>query len=316
MFVESYLKDLRRKRYSLPATAEYVARCARKSLGAAWHRPKVLTGVVVAGLIHLVVLFGLAVLLSFLVDRALAVEYFIASSWWLLGGLTWITLHLGMFRKDHEIPLSGLGLPNFITLGRLLAIPAFLVFITQGHELLALAAFLLGGLSDVADGIAARRLGTETHMGRIFDPLVDVLFNTGVAIGLTRAGFLPSWILTLVLVRYGLLMFGAAWIYVVHGPVAIRPTVLGKTTGVITTGLILGIVLAVNFLKPAQADQVLELLYATVGFVLLLTIVQVVIIGFYNIRHAGHVPAAHGPLGVVVGSVSDGDDRPSEGNGG
>lgn len=315
MFVEPYLKDLRRKRYSPAATAEYIARCARQSLEAAWHRPKVLTGVVVAGLVHLLGLFGLAVMLSFLVDESLAVSYFITSSWWLLGGLTWITLHLGMFRADDELPLSGLGLPNFITLGRLLAIPAFLVFITSGHELLALTAFLLGGLSDVADGIAARRLGTETHIGRLFDPLVDVLFNTGVAIGLTRAGFLPGWILALVLVRYGLLMFGAAWIYVVHGPVAIRPTVLGKTTGVVTTGLILGIVLAVTFLKPVQAEKILELLYSTVGFVLLLTIVQVVIIGFYNIRYIGHVPAAHGPLGVVVGNVPD-DDRPSEGNGG
>lgn len=322
MFVEDYLKVLRRKRYAPAAVVEYVLKTARMSMDAAWSRPKALTGVVIAGFGHLVVLFGLAILLSFLVDRSLAMDYFVFSAWWLLGGLTWVTLHLGMFRTDKDLPLSGLGLPNFITLGRLLSIPAFYLFITRGHEELALAAFLLGGLSDVADGVAARRLGASTRMGRIFDPIVDVLFNTVVAIGLTEAGYLPGWILGLVLARYGLLMVGAAWIYVVKGPVAVRPTVLGKTTGVITIGLMLGVVLTVNLLPQGTSEQVLELLYSTLGFVLLLTIVQVVIIGLYNIRHAGPVPEAKGPLGVVVGhspiyenSEGSSDESPSSGSG-
>ena len=319
MFVEDYLKDLRRKRYKPRAVVEYVLKSTRMSMDAAWSRPKALTGVLIAGLGHLVVLFGLSVLLSFLVDRGLGMDYFVLSAWWLLGGLTWITLHLGMFRKDEDLPLSGLGLPNFITLGRLLSIPAFYLFITQGHDGLALAAFLLGGLSDIADGIAARRMGASTRMGRIFDPIVDVLFNTCVAIGLTKVGYLPGWILGLVIGRYALLMLGAAWIYIVKGPVAVRPTVLGKTTGVITAGLILGVVLTVNIFPERTAEQVLELLYSTLGFVLLLTIVQVVIIGLHNIRHAGPVPEGKGPLGVVVGTVPIDEDpsanSPSEGSG-
>jgi phosphatidylglycerophosphate synthase len=304
MFVEKYLKDLRAKRYRPVALAEYVSRCARMSANSAWHRPKALAGVGVAGLGHLVFLFGLSVTLSFLVDRSLALDYFLVSSWWLTGGLAWIAFHLGMFRTDENLPLSGLGLPNFITLGRLLSIPAFYLFITRHHETLALVAFLGGGLSDVADGVAARRLGASTRMGRIFDPVVDVLFNCGIVLGLTHAGYLPGWILALVLVRYGLLMFGAAWIYVARGPVAVRPTVLGKTTGVITIGLLLGVTFTVHVLPPEAREQVLELLDSTLGFVLLITIVQVLIIGFYNMRHAGHVPEAHGALAVVVGKVS------------
>lgn len=212
--------------------------------------------------------------------------------------------------------MSGLGLPNFLTLGRLLSIPAFYLFITRGHDGLALVALLLGGLSDVADGVAARRLNASTKMGRIFDPIVDVFFNASVAVGLTRAGYLPGWILYLVLIRYGLLMFGAAWIYVVRGPVAVRPTPLGKTIGVISTGLILGVLVVVNFLSDRTAEQVLELLYTAIGFSLLITIFQVVIIGVYNLRHAGNVPEARGPLKVVVGAdeaepSSRGADRPS-----
>lgn len=308
MFVEDYLKDLRRHHYSPRASVEYVARCFRQSVEAAWHRPKALAGVALAGMGHLVFLFGVAVLLSFLVERSLALDYFIFSGWWLLGGLTWITLHLGMFRTDDRLPFSTLGLPNFITLGRLLSIPAFYLFITRGHLALALSAFLIGGLSDIADGMAARKLGATTRMGRIFDPIVDVLFNTFVALGLTRAGYLPGWILALIILRYGLLMFGAAWIYITRGPVAVRPTALGKTTGVITSVLVFGVVLVPLFLAP-ESEQILELLYSVLGFVLLLTIIQVVIIGVYNMRHAGHVPEVKGALKVVLGSGDSPDDK-------
>jgi phosphatidylglycerophosphate synthase len=128
-----------------------------------------------------------------------------------------------MFHSDEGLPLSGLGLPNFLTLGRLLSIPGFYLFITRGHPSLALAAFLIGGLSDVADGMAARHLHASTRIGRIFDPLVDVLFNLGIVVGLTHAGYLPNWILVLVFIRYGILIVGGAWIYIARGPVAVRP---------------------------------------------------------------------------------------------
>ena len=308
MFVEEYLKDLRKRHYTPRAAGEYVVRCVRMSIDAAWHRPKALAGVGVAGLGHLVFLFLLAIFLSFRVDRSLGLDYFIMSSWWLLGGLAWIVLHLGMFRRDEELPLSGLGLPNFLTLGRLLSIPAFYLFITRNHPSLALVAFLIGGLSDVLDGIAARHLNATTRMGRVFDPIVDVLFNLGVVVGLTRAGYIPNWILALVIIRYGLLLFGAAFIYVARGPVAVRPTVLGRTTGVITTGLFLCVVVAMHLLPVEAREQVLELLYSALGFVLLVTIVQVMIIGIYNMRHAGDVPEAQGALSVVLGHAQSTED--------
>jgi len=301
MFVEDYLKDLRRAHYHPRAVGEYVLRSVRLSVESATHRPRGLAWVAMAGLGHLVLLFLISVVLSFYVDRALAMEFLVDTGWWLLGGLLWIAFHLRMFRRDEDLPRSGLGLPNFLTLGRLLTIPAFYLFITRNHLDLALVAFLLGGLSDILDGYAARMLNASTRMGRIFDPLVDVLFNCGIVLGLTRAGFLPGWILTLVLIRYGLLWFGGAWIYIARGPVAVRPTVLGKTIGVLTTGLVLGVVLTARLVPAEAADQVLELLDAAIGFALLITIVQVLVIGLYNIRHAGHVPEAQGALAVVVG---------------
>ena len=299
MFVEEYLKELREHRYSPPAIAAYVYKCARQSWNAAQERPAAIRGVVLAGLVHLVLLFGASVAISLILDRELGRDYFVASSLWLAAGLIWVALHLGMFRHDRELPLSGLGLPNFLTLGRLLTVPAFYLFITRGHELLALIAFGVGGLSDVADGIAARKLGAVTRLGKIFDPLVDVLFNAVAALGLTVAGYLPVWLLVLIFLRYGVLLLGACWIYVVHGPVRVQPTVLGKATGVITSGLVFGVVLVHQFLEPGAAEKVLELLYIALGFVFALTTVQVVILGVSNIRRIAHGDAGRGPFTMV-----------------
>jgi len=303
MFVESYLRDLRRERYRPRAVALYVYRCAHASARAALERPAAMRGLALAGLGHLVVLCAAAVALVLRVDRSLGVDFFVATASWLLGGLVWIGLHLGMFRRDRELPRSGLGLPNFLTLGRLICIPAFTVFLLRGSYGLALLAFLVGGATDVADGFVARRFGSGTRLGKIFDPVVDVLFNAGVALALTRAGYLPSWLLALIFLRYGLLMAGSGWIYIFRGPVAVRPTVLGKTTGVITAGLILAVVLVRHFAPIGARGPVMDLLHLTLGFVFVLSTVQVVIMGIYNIRHLGESAAPEGVLSVIVGAA-------------
>ena len=301
MFVESYLKQLRKHRFAPHAAALYVWKCVRLSIDEARARPAIMGGVLLAGILHLLVLFGLAALLSFNVSSELGPKYFVVSAWWLLGGLAWISLHLGMFRHDREIPHSGLGLPNFLTLGRLLCIPAFTVLILAGETGLAIAAFLMGGLTDVADGFAARKLNVTTRLGKVFDPIVDVIFNAAVSIGLYQAGYLPGWLLALIISRYSLLMVGAAGIYVFKGPVAVRPTVLGKTTGVVTAGLILALMIVITWPPARTTTSLVELLHAALGFIFGLSIIQVMIMGWYNIRHSGEQASPEGSLSVVVG---------------
>jgi cardiolipin synthase len=316
MFVEEYLKQLRARRFVPRAMAHYVAKCARRSLEDARRRPAAVRGVLLAGVLYLVLILAVAVILDARMGGTLAREYLLMSVGWLAGGLLWAMLHLGMFPAEEPLPRSGFGLPNILTLGRLLCIPAFLVFIGHGHHLLALIAFLAGGLSDVADGLAARWLHATTRMGKIFDPLVDILFNAGVATGLAQAGYLPGWLLALILLRYGLLFFGAGLIYVIHGPVAVRPTVLGRATGLVTTGLVLAVVVVHRFLEGPSLEQALAALYPALGFVFLLTLFQAVVMGWFNIRHAGE-EARSGALAAIVGRgedpAEDGDD-PAEGD--
>lgn len=55
------------------------------------------------------------------------------------------------------------------------------------------AFYLLGGISDVLDGIAARHFGKETKLGARLDTIADAVFITVALIKLLCAAVLPTW---------------------------------------------------------------------------------------------------------------------------
>ena len=55
--------------------------------------------------------------------------------------------------------------------------------------------FLLGGLTDAADGAAARRLGTASEAGAKLDTAADFVFFSSVLIRLACAAVFPAWLL-------------------------------------------------------------------------------------------------------------------------
>ncbi|HVB77045.1 MAG TPA: CDP-alcohol phosphatidyltransferase family protein [Candidatus Nitrosotalea sp.] len=97
------------------------------------------------------------------------------------------------------------GWANQLSLARAyLAAPAF-AYSTQGGDrglgLLAITVSV-AGLSDVVDGMVARRFDRPSRVGGGLDPIVDGLFFGAVAIGLAVAGAYPPWLAGLVVVRY------------------------------------------------------------------------------------------------------------------
>lgn len=300
MFVEEYLKDLRRAGFTPRAVAAYAARCASRSRAASARRPRAVRGILVGAGANLLIAAAVSLLVGRYLDPMTGVIAFSGAATWLAAGSLWMGLHLDMLEPEESLPPTGIGLPNMLTLGRLVAIPVFNALVVGGFLVPALVALLIGGLTDVVDGMVARATGATTRLGRVFDPIVDVLFNIGIAVGLTRAGLLPAWLLAIILLRYGLLLFGAAYIYVFRGPVRVRPTPLGKATGVLNTMVLFAVGAVVYFAAPATADSVLRILYTVLAIVFSLTIVQVVVIGLYNIRHLGG-RGPSGPLSLLVG---------------
>src|ERR1700736_1162381 len=68
---------------------------------------------------------------------------------------------------------GALSIPNLITLGRILLVPVVIWAITAGEMSVALALFLLAGISDAVDGFLAKRFGMRTELGGYLDPLAD-----------------------------------------------------------------------------------------------------------------------------------------------
>ncbi len=83
-------------------------------------------------------------------------------------------------------------IPNILTVGRLLAAPAFaLVFVFLPRPLadtVALVLFVLAALTDYVDGYLARRWNQITAFGRMLDPIADkamVIMALAVLMGLS-----------------------------------------------------------------------------------------------------------------------------------
>jgi len=94
--------------------------------------------------------------------------------------------------------------PNYLTLARILAIPALVaVLLTnfQGRDLVALAIFVFASLTDWLDGFLARKNGLVTVIGQILDPTADKLLITSAIICLVQLGRIPAWAAVIIIGR-------------------------------------------------------------------------------------------------------------------
>ncbi len=74
--------------------------------------------------------------------------------------------------------MTGLGLPNWLTLLRVFLIPVMVLFFLlppAWARPVAAAVFVLAGLTDWLDGFLARRLGQGSRLGAFLDPVADKL---------------------------------------------------------------------------------------------------------------------------------------------
>lgn len=75
-------------------------------------------------------------------------------------------------------------IPNLLSLLRILMIPAFvMLFFRGGDDLYAAAGVLIAsGLTDMLDGVIARRFHMITPLGQMLDPLADKLTQATVGV--------------------------------------------------------------------------------------------------------------------------------------
>jgi cardiolipin synthase len=142
------------------------------------------------------------------------------------------------------------GLANWLTIGRIILIPVFVTLLVYGRATAALAVFLLASLTDLLDGMIARRRG-PTRLGAYLDPMADKLLLTAAFVTLTYLKALPFWITAVVISRDLVLVLGAGLIHVAGGAVHPAPTRLGKLSTFLQMLTVLSGMLAFYLRVPA-----------------------------------------------------------------
>lgn len=101
-----------------------------------------------------------------------------------------------------------LGLANWLTSARFVLSPFFalsLFLVSAGFPVAAVVAmwvlFALIELTDVLDGAIARRSATVTDVGKLLDPLADVVAKTSYFVTFLSVGLLPLWFVLVFLYR-------------------------------------------------------------------------------------------------------------------
>ena len=99
--------------------------------------------------------------------------------------------------------------PNILTVARLIALP-FIVW-TYGLDAPGAAwttawIVLFAALSDVADGLIARKFDVQSEFGRWVDPIVDRVFFFTIVAMLWYYGTLPWWAVLPLLIRDGIIL--------------------------------------------------------------------------------------------------------------
>ena len=86
-------------------------------------------------------------------------------------------------------------IPNILSVFRICLVPVFIyLFMVAEKQITAIAVFLLAGLTDVIDGILARKNNWITDVGKILDPFADKCMQIAALVCLALSGLLSWWI--------------------------------------------------------------------------------------------------------------------------
>lgn len=96
-------------------------------------------------------------------------------------------------QRDRHAHVSSL--PNLLTYGRILAVPALVAcFFVTGDwgRWLAMSIFIVAGISDILDGYLARAWQQQSALGRMLDPVADKLIVSAALMMLAADGTIAS----------------------------------------------------------------------------------------------------------------------------
>jgi cardiolipin synthase (CMP-forming) len=134
---------------------------------------------------------------------------------------------------NTRLTLSFATTANQLTILRIVFVPVFIILLVY-HELgWALATFILAGLTDVLDGVIARRFGQKTSIGAVLDPIADKLLMASsiLILSLPQMEFhntIPRWLLIVIIFRDVFILLVSLIVVLMVGWRVFTPSPYGK----------------------------------------------------------------------------------------
>lgn len=171
-----------------------------------------------------------------------------------------------------------LSIPNILSYIRILLIPVFaycyLTAKTNWDYYFAAIILLLSGLTDMADGMIARKFGMITYLGKILDPVADKLTQATVAVCLAiRVKWMPV-LLCVFLIKELATAFGG--IKLMHDGVRL---VGAKWFGKLSTAVFYVVMILIVGL-PMMGETIRTILIVVAGIFLLFSFVNYIPVFF------------------------------------
>ncbi len=157
-----------------------------------------------------------------------------------------------------------MSLPNLISLARLLSVPLLVWAILAGKMELAFWVFVAAGISDAVDGFIAKHFGATSALGKYLDPLADKALLVGVYVTLGNAGYLPTWLVILVVFREVIIIGGAILILMLTEEAKIETLVISKINTAAQI-LLAAVVLAIAAMELKESELPLMQVYIAWG---------------------------------------------------
>ena len=133
------------------------------------------------------------------------------------------------------------GYANQVTLVRFACVPGIVLLMVYEYHWSAFALLLLAGLTDVVDGLLARRMDDQTQIGAYLDPAADKALAFSIYATAVYLSYIPLWLFGLVVVRDVLIAVCYHLSVRMGYVVEIHPLAIGKVTTFMQVGLIVWI---------------------------------------------------------------------------
>ena len=99
-----------------------------------------------------------------------------------------------------------MNLPNKLTMLRVILVPFFVAFLLNepnhpNFKWAALIVFAVASITDMFDGMIARKYNLVTNFGKFADPLADKMLVCSALICLSVLGWVPTWMTIVIIIR-------------------------------------------------------------------------------------------------------------------